>query len=344
MIQKMKWIYDLSFEQLSDELKHAGFRSFVAGQIFQWLYLKGNAVIPLWSNISNANRERLAGMYDTTIRPVIVERSDDAGTRKILIGLKDDSNIEAVSIKEKDHYTFCLSTQVGCALGCKFCATGKLGFTRNLSAGEILNQILLLKSYLPDYSGKLNLVFMGMGEPLLNYGNLKQALEIITAESGFSISPRNITISSAGILKQLKRFEQEFPRVKISFSLNASTARMREEIMPVSRKERLDDILDYFRTTRRKHRVTFEYVLLKGINDSSEDIDRLTARLRGIPGKINIIPYNENKGFPFKSPDRESVDHFSQMLHLKGFTVVVRWSKGRGINSACGQLAGEKGV
>lgn len=344
MVQNMKWIYDLSFEQLSNELEHAGFRPFVSGQIFQWLYLKGQVDISMWSNIGKANRERLTGMYDTALRPVLTERSDNEGTRKILMGLQDGAQIEAVSIKEKDHFTFCISTQVGCALGCKFCATGGLGFSRNLSAGEILSQILLLKSYSPDYSGKINLVFMGMGEPLLNDGNLKQALEIITAEKGLCISPRNITISTAGILKQLKRFEREFPRVKISFSLNASTARMREELMPVSRKEKLNDILDYFRSTRRKHRVTFEYVLLKGINDTPEDVNRLASKLHGIPCKINIIPYNENKGLPFKAPDREAVDRFSEMLHLKGFTVVVRWSKGRGINSACGQLAGEKGA
>lgn len=342
----MKWIYDLSFEQLSNELEHAGLRPFVSSQVFQWLYLKGQSDISRWSNISNANRELLTQMYDTTLRPVPEERSDNEGTRKILMGLRDGARIEAVSIKEKDHYTFCISTQVGCALGCKFCATGGLGFSRNLSAGEILNQILLLKlslkSSLPDYSGKINLVFMGMGEPLLNYSNLKQALEIISAENGLCISPRNITISTAGILKQLKRFEQEFPRVKISFSLNASTSRMREELMQVSQKEKLNDILDYFKTTRRKHRVTFEYVLLKNINDTTEDIHGLTSMLRGIPCKINIIPYNENKGLPFNPPDRETVNRFSEMLHLKGFTVVVRWSKGRGINSACGQLAGEK--
>jgi 23S rRNA (adenine2503-C2)-methyltransferase len=343
-LENMKWIYELTFEKLTEEIADAGLKTFAAGQIFQWIYQKNEREVSGWSNISKINREKLAGMYDTRLKPVLDAREDGQGTRKLLIGLEGDLKIECVLIKEKDHYTFCLSTQVGCALGCRFCATGGLGFTRNLSAGEILTQLLLLKTYIPGYVGKLNLVFMGMGEPLLNYGNLKQALGIIIAEHGVSVSPRNITVSTAGILKPLQRLERDFPRVKISFSLNAPTSHLREQLMPVNRKEPLNAFLDYFRASHRKHRITFEYVLLKGVNDSLEDAGKLGARLKGIPCKVNLIPYNENKGLPFKTPDTETVDAFSEFLHQQGYTVVVRWSKGRGIGSACGQLAGEAGI
>jgi 23S rRNA (adenine2503-C2)-methyltransferase len=335
----MKWIYDLSYDQLYAELITKGLKPFTAGQIFQWLYAKNIQDIQLWSNISKSNREHLSKFYDTSLNDVIDVTGDEEGTGKMLIKLKDGHKVECVLIKEKDHYTFCLSSQVGCSLGCKFCATGTMGFTRNLSSGEILSQLLLLKKRIPDYTGKLNLVFMGMGEPLLNYENLKHALNIITAEKGTSISPRNITVSTAGILKKLKALEHDFPRIKVSFSLNAPGVEQRKEVMPVSNTQPLPEIMEYLRNHQRKHRITFEYVLLKGVNDSLKDAGKLAALLRGFPCKINLIPYNENKGLPFKTPDTKTVDNFSEFLHKNGYTVVVRWSKGRGIGSACGQLA-----
>jgi 23S rRNA (adenine2503-C2)-methyltransferase len=296
-----------------------------------------------WTNVSKINRERLATQFDTSLNHIIDILEDQQGTKKILFELKDKLRIESVSIKEKDHYTFCISTQVGCALGCRFCATGKIGFKRNLTPGEILSQILSLKKDIQPYTGKINIVFMGMGEPLLNYDHLKQALEIITAEKGMSISPRNITLSTAGILDKLRQFETDFPRVKISFSLNAPGASLRESLMPISKNEKLDDILEYFRSTSadRKHRITFEYVLLKGVNDSLEDAGKIIKLLRGISCKINLIPYNRNEGIPFETPAPAAVEAFGDYLHSRGFTVIVRWSKGGDIKSACGQLAAE---
>jgi 23S rRNA (adenine2503-C2)-methyltransferase len=334
----MKWIYDLTYAQLAEEIEAAGLKPYTADQIFQWLYAKNIQDMNQWTNISKANRELLAGLYDTGLNNVLDIREDGQGTKKLLIELGDRQKIEAVLIKEKDHYTFCLSSQVGCALGCTFCATGRLGFKRNLSAGEILSQLLLLKKHIPGYTGKLNLVFMGMGEPLLNYGNLKQALEIITSEKGAAVSPRNITVSTAGILEKLKRLEKDFPRLKISFSLNAPGPAKRKQVMPVSRKEPLETFLQHFKRTRRKHRITFEYVLIKGINDSPEDSMNLAALVRGISCKINLIPYNKNNGIPFDTPDNETVEAFSEFMHSKGYTVIVRWSKGKDIGSACGQL------
>lgn len=339
----MKWIFDLTFEQLKEEITAAGIKKFTAAQIFQWLYEKNIQDINAWSNIGKTTRAALAKQYDTTLNKIIAIKEDNAGAKKILFELSDGCRIESVLISEKDHYTFCISTQVGCALNCRFCATGRMGFKRNLSPGEILSQVLSLQKEIPGYTGKLNIVLMGMGEPLMNYENLKQALEIITSEKGIGISPRNITLSTAGILGKIRRFEKDFPRVKISFSLNAPETVLREALMPISGKEKLPDILDYFKATAadRKHRITFEYVLIKGVNDSL-DHARLTSNLlRGIPCKINLIPFNPNGSIGFETPEPGDVEIFSDYLHSKGYTVITRWSKGRDIKSACGQLAGE---
>ena len=339
----MIWIYDLTCEQLKNALFIAGMKPFVTDQVFQWLYGKNQPDIAEWLNISKTNRSTLAQTYDTKPITAIDISKDDQGTKKILFQLADNYRVESVLIKEKTHYTFCISTQVGCALKCSFCATGAMGFKRDLTAGEILCQVLMLKKELVQYTGKINLVFMGMGEPLLNYDNLKQAIEIITAEKGIGISPRNITISTAGILENIIRFETDFPRVKISFSLNGSSSAMREELMPISKKEKLTDILNYFRSTagQRKHRITFEYVMLKGINDSLKDAAKIVKLLHGIPCKINLIPYNPTAAIAYKTPDVKTVEAFDDYLHSKGHTVIVRWSKGKNIKSACGQLAAE---
>lgn len=337
----MKWIYDLSYGELKNELTDLGLKAFAADQVFLWLYSKNVPQIDEWTNVSKTNRERLLQNLDTSPPIILKENRDNEGTTKFLFRLVDKHCVEAVLIPEKHHYTFCISTQVGCALNCAFCATGRLGFTRNLSSGEILSQVLLLKKSLGDYEGKINIVLMGMGEPLLNYKNLTKALEIITAEKGMLISPRNITLSTAGIIDGLKRLENDFPRIKISVSLNAPDFTLREALMPVSKKERTGDLLTYLRENKdlRKHRVTFEYVLLAGINDSLSDAAKVAKLLHGIPCKVNLIPYNRSEPLPYKAPSNEQVEAFSDFLHARGYTVIVRWSKGRGIKSACGQLA-----
>jgi len=242
-------------------------------------------------------------------------------------------------MKEKGHYTLCISSQVGCALGCRFCATGGIGFQRNLSCAEILSQVARLRRDLGEYRGQLNLVFMGMGEPLLNYDNLKKALELIIHPNGMAISPRRITVSTAGIRAGLERLERDFPLLKIAVSLNATRAEQRAELMPVERAEPIAELLQELRQRRRRHRITFEYVLLRGINDSPQDADRLVGMLHGIPAKLNLIPYNENPGLPYQAPAAAEVDTFAERLAARQITVVVRWSKGRNQRAACGQLA-----
>jgi len=333
-----KWIYDLSVQELKEEIIALSMKPYLAGQVFSWLYKKGQPDIGRWSNISKANQEILAKVFDTQVTPVVKIVADQAGTKKFLIGLHDNNRIEAVSITEKDHYTFCLSTQAGCALGCRFCATGAVGFKRQLSSGEILCQALALKNDIPGYKGKINVVFMGMGEPLLNYDNLKRALLIMTTEKGLGISPRRITVSTAGILKGIRAIEQDFPNLKLSLSLNAADFKTRQEIMPISATEKPADILAYFRGSRRKYRITFEYVLLGDVNDSLDQAQRLAKLLKGLPCKINLIPFNEHPSLPYHTPAVETVEAFAGFLRSQDYTVIVRWSKGKEIASACGQL------
>ncbi len=333
------WILERQLDELKKELGAAGFRDYVSRQVFQWIYHKNSQDPSSWSNIAKAGREKLAALYDWEMRPLLKKQDDGQGTRKLLIGLADGLRIETVLIPEKDHYTFCLSSQAGCPLACTFCATGAMGFRRNLTAGEIVTQVLTLKKELGDYAGKLNLVFMGMGEPLLNYDNLVLALKLICEADGLNISPRHVTVSTAGILENLERLERDFPLVKIAFSLNAPEASLRAELMPVSRREDLDKLLAYFREHKRRQRITFEYVLLHGVNDAPAQARQLARLLHGIPAKVNLIPYNANPKLPFRRPDEVAVEKFRAVLLEKGLTAVTRWSKGQGIRSACGQLA-----
>jgi 23S rRNA (adenine2503-C2)-methyltransferase len=333
------WILERQYAELQEELRRAGLRDFAARQVFQWLYQKSRHDVASWSNIAKTDREKLAGLYEWDRRPVLESRGDDQGTKKFLIGMSDGLKIETVLIREKDHYTFCLSTQAGCPLACRFCATGAMGLQRSLSAGEMVTQVLTLRKELGDYAGRVNLVFMGMGEPLLNYDNLARALRLFCEPEGLNISPRHITVSTAGIRENLEKLERDFPNVKIAFSLNAPTASLRAELMPVSRREPLDGLLAYFREHPRRQRLTFEYVLLHGVNDSPAQARQLAKLLHGIPAKLNLIPYNENPKMPFRRPDETAVEKFRSVLLEKGLIVITRWSKGQGIRSACGQLA-----
>ena len=335
------WILDLSLPELSVELQALGMKPYSAAQVFGWIYRKGVLVPDRWTNIGKRHLERIAGRFRTGANPVLRETGDREGTHKFLIGLDDGLRVEAVLIREKNHHTFCVSSQVGCPLACRFCATGAMGFRRNLTSGEILSQILILKNALSTEGEKLNLVFMGMGEPLLNYPNLKKALETITSEKGMAVSPRNVTVSTSGILDGLRRLEHDFPLIKIAFSLNASSQARREELMPVALAEKLVAILDYFRSHKRRHRITFEYVLIGGVNDTAGDARALVRMLRGIGAKINLIPYNPTPAATLRVPDPDTVDRFLEILHDRGYTAIVRWSKGQSIRSACGQLATE---
>ncbi len=333
--------FSLTLQEVTERVTQEKLPAYIARQLWQWVYHKLSPDPDRWSNIARINRKQLAGMFSFDLPKVVQRISDDQGTSKYLLLLDDKQFVECVTIPEKGHVTFCISSQVGCPLACRFCATGKLGFRRNLTVSEIISQVLLMKQAVSPYTGKLNLVFMGMGEPLLNRKNLFKALEIITSGEGLSVSQKNITVSTAGILAGIDELLDRYPGVKLSLSLNGYDSRSREEVMPVNGKEPIEEILKRLRRYRSRNRVTFEYVLLPGINDAPDHAKQLAAWLRGIPCKINLIPFNPFPGAPFSRPEAADVDRFAALLHQRNYTVVVRWSKGGEIAAACGQLAGQ---
>jgi 23S rRNA (adenine2503-C2)-methyltransferase len=334
-------LLDCSFPLLEEEVLRLGLKKYLARQIFHWLYGKLVLDIAAWSSISLANRRLLGQHFELPGAEVVKRESDEQGTTKYLLRLADGELIESVSIAEKDHHTLCLSSQAGCALGCLFCATGHMGFRRDLTAGEILFQAIVMRQALADPHRRVNLVFMGMGEPLLNYGNVRAALQVITDPKGMAIAPRHVTISTVGLVELLPVLERDFPLIKIALSLNAASQALRARIMPIADKEKLADCLAYFRGQRRRHRLTIAYVLIHGVNDSLRAARDLARLLRGIPVKINLIPCNEHPHSSFRAPAAVQVERFRALLLENGYTANIRWSKGTAIASACGQLATE---
>ena len=334
------WILERTLDELKAELHAAGFPAFTARQVFQWLYHKNNQDPTSWSNVARDGREKLAGLYEMALRPVLDRQGDEHGTRKFLIGLADGQKIETVLIPEKGHYTFCLSSQVGCALACAFCATGTMGFRRNLTAGEIVSQVLTLKKELGDYDGRINLVFMGMGEPLLNYDNLARALRIICADGRAECfappchrvhgrHPGKPGKTGARFSPGQDRLFAERPR--------PAAARRADARFP-ARKPGWPAGL-FSRQKSAASASPSSMCCCAGVNDSPAQARQLARLLHGIPAKVNLIPYNANPRLPFRRPDEAAIEKFRAVLLEKGLTVVTRWSKGEEIRSACGQLA-----
>jgi len=243
-------------------------------------------------------------------------------------------------MREKERVTLCISTQAGCALNCIFCATGSMGFERNLSAGEIVDQIICAKEHLKEDEKITNLVIMGMGEPLLNYENTLKSIRMIQSELGLSLSAKRITLSTAGIVSQIYKLADEGLKMKLALSLNAPDDELRKKLMPITRKHPLSKIMEALKHYAKVNdtRITFEYVLIKDINDSKEQALELAKLVRGIPCKINLIPYNPVKNCPFEKPDEETLQKFRDILYPRAPAVTLRKSKGEDIQAACGQL------
>jgi 23S rRNA (adenine2503-C2)-methyltransferase len=266
------------------------------------------------------------------------------GTVKFLFGLADGLTIESVLIPDGRRLTLCISTQAGCGFGCDFCATAKIGLKRNLRASEILDQILEARRSLTADQRITHLVLMGMGEPLANYSQTLGALKIMTdAEAGIGISPRKITLSTVGLVPQIKRLMEE-TCVNLAISLHATTDELRSELMPINRKYPLAELIDCCRSLPipRRRRITFEYVLLRGLNHSLADVRRLSQLLQGLRCKINLIPFNPHPGSIYEKPTREEILQFQKALATKGLQVNVREPRGADIQAACGQLQGER--
>ncbi len=334
---------NLSPSELNEFLRSFGKERYRSIQILRWLYQKGVQSFDEMTNLSKRFRQELSqASFISTLHPLRVEQAVD-GTRKFLFHLEDGNRIESVLIPDKARLTLCLSTQVGCAFGCRFCLTGKIGWKRDLMVSEILNQILAVKRMVPEKSSVTNIVLMGMGEPLANYENTLKAIELMAHPDGFKFSSRRITLSTVGLLPELERLSKEKISFRLAISLNAPDEEGRSHLMPINRRYPLKKILEICRNfpLRPRARITFEYVLLEGINDSSQEAKRLLRILRGIPSKVNLIPLNEAPEIPFKKPAEEKVKEFQKILMEGGLTAIVRNSKGREISAACGQLQGK---
>jgi 23S rRNA (adenine2503-C2)-methyltransferase len=337
-------IKDLSFQDLTAflwERKHPSYR---AGQIRQWLFQKRATAFGEMTNLSRALREWLEDNFTISRLNTLRRAEARDGTVKFLFGLEDGASIESVLIPEARRLTLCISTQAGCGFGCAFCATAVLGLKRNLTASEIVDQVIEASRDLLGGERITHIVLMGMGEPLANYAQTASAIEIITdSDWGLGISPRRVTLSTVGLVPQIEKLMEE-TRVNLAISLHAPTDELRAELMPVNRKYSLEQLLDCCRKLPlpRRKRITFEYVLLGGVNDSEVQARQLARVLRGIPSKVNVIPFNPHPGSKFLRPAAEQIERFQEVLRAEGVQVNVRRPRGDDIQAACGQLQGEE--
>lgn len=336
-------IKDLSFKEFEAYLGEHRQPSYRARQVWQWLFQKRATAFAQMTNLSAPLRSRLTDDFSITRLTILRQAVAGDGTVKFLFGLADGRSVESVLIPEVKRLTLCISTQVGCGFGCAFCATALLGLQRNLQASEMLDQILEAARFAPAEQRITHVVLMGMGEPLANYAQTVRALEVMTDTSwGMGISPRRITVSSVGLIPQMRRLMEE-TRVNLAISLHAPTDELRGRLMPVNRKYSLQQLMDCCRSLPipRRKRITFEYVLLRGVNDSVDDGRRLCELLQGIRCKVNVIPFNPHDGSPYERPSAAEVERFQQVLHSRGVQVNVRRPRGDEIQAACGQLQGE---
>jgi 23S rRNA (adenine2503-C2)-methyltransferase len=339
-------IKDLSFTEFEAYLYERKQPPYRARQVWQWLYQKRAVSFTEMTNLAASFREQLADGFAIGRLAIRRKSVSSDGTSKILFALHDGHTIESVLIPEVKRLTLCISTQAGCGLGCAFCATALLGLQRNLRASEIVEQIIEASRLLTDQRRITHIVLMGMGEPLANYEQTIRALNVMTDPSwGLGISSRRITLSSVGLVPQIKRLIAETD-VNLAISLHAADDTLRGKLMPINRKYSLQQLIDCCRSLPipRRKRITFEYVLLRGINDSSADAHRLGDLLRGLRCKINIIPFNPHPGSPFKRPTDQEITQFQQILYGRGLQVNVRRPRGDDIQAACGQLQGEESI
>lgn len=339
----------LELSQLEDAFETLGHRRFHARQVFRWIHARGVDDFAAMSDLGRSLRSELATAFRVATPTLVsVDRSAD-GTTKLLLRLDDGKLIESVCIPETGgepgRLTFCLSTQVGCAMGCAFCLTGRMGIDRNLTAGEIVGQVRVLTRELGALDARFTIVLMGMGEPLHNYDETMRALRILADEHGMAVSPRRVTLSTVGVLPALERLAAEPLMPNLAISLHATTEAQRDRLVPINRKYGVRELLDACRRfpLKHRHRITFEYVLLKDVNDTAQDARRLVRLLHGIRGKVNLLPLNEAPGIPFERPSDAAVDRFARILSEHGITVSVRKSRGRDIRAACGQLITDSG-
>ncbi len=318
-----------------------GDRPFRARQLFRWMHALGVADFAAMSSLPSSLRGALAERWRVaSLRPVAESQSSETVTRKFVLEAVDGARIEAVRIETPKRVTLCLSSQVGCGFACGFCRTAQMGFVRHLTAAEIIDQVHWLKR-LTSLPERFNMVFMGMGEPLANYAQVIRAIDLLTHPQGLAVSPRRITVSTVGLVPEIIRLANERPRVRLAVSLTATTDELRDRLIPVNRRYPLSKLMaaveEHARITGR--RVTFEYVLLAGVNDSPADASRLARLANRVPCKLNLIPYNPTGIEDFVRPSPAAVKRFAGYLYPRTYAVTIRQSQGKDIAAACGQLA-----
>ena len=327
----------MTLQGLETYISGLGKERFRAKQIFKWLYQMDATSFEQMTNVSKEFRNVLGqGAEISNLVPEVVEESED-GTKKYLFRLGDGSAVESVLIPDDGRNTLCISSQVGCAMGCAFCLTGSFGLSRNLTTAEIVNQVCAVKRDQPVR----NIVFMGMGEPLANLSAVIPAVQILTDPDGFQFSTRKVTVSTSGLVPEMAELGRRVT-VNLAVSLNATTDHVRSQIMPVNRRYPLGELLAACKAFPLPSRrwITIEYVLIRDLNDSLEDAKRLVRLISNIPSKVNLIPFNEHDSCSFKSPGQDAIDRFHKYLLDKNVTVITRSSRGSDISAACGQLKG----
>jgi 23S rRNA (adenine2503-C2)-methyltransferase len=329
-------------EELQARLGELGLKNYRADQILSWIYAKHVFSFEEMSNISKAERLRLSTVFRISRLKIIRTEASKDGTRKFLFELEDGHTVESVLIPDEERQTLCISSQVGCRQACRFCLTGSGGFARDLKVHEISDQVLEVRRILKEAGARniTNIVFMGMGEPLANFDEVVRALKVITGEKGLAFSPRRVTVSTSGLAPKIDRLAAAGIMVNLAVSLNAATDEVRSRIMPVNRRYPIRELLGACRRfpLQPGRRITFEYVLLKNVNDSAEDARRLARLLKDMRGKVNLIPFNPFPGSEFSRPSDAAILRFQKILLDRKFITPIRESRGRDISAACGQL------
>ncbi|TVQ73592.1 MAG: 23S rRNA (adenine(2503)-C(2))-methyltransferase RlmN [Oceanospirillales bacterium] len=339
----------LSPKQLEDFFESIGEKRFRATQVLKWLHQQGASSFDEMTNISKTLRQRLAEVADIREPEVILEKISNDGTRKWVIRMDGGSSIEMVLIPEGSRKTLCVSSQVGCALDCSFCSTGKQGFNRNLSAAEIIAQLrVAIRSFGPfdpkDERRVTNVVFMGMGEPLLNFDNVVAATELMMDDNAYGLSKRRVTISTAGVVPAIDRLAG-LSDVSLAVSIHAPNDELRNQLVPVNRRYPLKELIaacnNYLSHLNDKRVITVEYTLLEGINDQPEHARQLLKLLRQLPCKLNLIPFNPFPNSGYTKPSSEAILKFKQIIVNGGIVTTVRKTRGDDVDAACGQLVGQ---
>jgi 23S rRNA (adenine2503-C2)-methyltransferase len=339
-------IIGLSREELAAKIKDIGLEAFRAKQVWQWVYVKGVTDFTQMTSIAKPQQQKLAEHFVIGRPKIVKDLNSFDNTRKWLLEFEDGNRVETVFIPEEDRGALCVSSQVGCTLSCTFCHTGTMKLVRNLTAADIVGQVMVARDGLNEWKKTredclfTNIVMMGMGEPLYNYDQVAKALKIVMDSEGISISKRKITLSTSGVVPMIERCGKEL-NVNLAISLHATRDDLRDEIVPLNKKYPIKELLDACRNypgASNARRITFEYVMLKGVNDTDADARELVRLLKGIPAKVNLIPFNPWPGSPYECSSNNRIHAFAKIVNDAGYSSPVRKTRGQDIYAACGQL------